>query len=210
MISLYLIGMYEELKIILYPDRRLKRVSKPVEKFDEKLGTLALRMFELMRASKGVGLAAPQVAQNIRLFIVNHTGKPEDDRIYVNPELFDAELEDTAEEGCLSIPELHAQITRAKNVRIRAQDLSGNYFEQTESGYLPRIWQHELDHLNGVLLTDRMGPSARMEHRKLLKDLEDKYAAEHAAKKKSKARNEVPCLEDVASDGLLEGGVETF
>ena len=184
-----MVGMYEELKIILYPDPRLKRVSKPVEKFDEKLGALARRMFELMRESKGVGLAAAQVAQNVRLFIVNNTGNLEDDRVYVNPELFDADSEETGEEGCLSIPELHVQITRAKNVRIRAQDLTGKFFEQTESGYLPRIWQHELDHLNGILLTDRMGPSAKMEHRKLLKDLEDKYAAEHASrKKKTKAR----------------------
>ena len=89
--------MYEALKIILYPDPRLKRNSKPIEKFDEKLGALAQRMFELMRESRGVGLAAPQVGQNIRLFISNHTGKPEDDRVYVNPELFDADGEETSE-----------------------------------------------------------------------------------------------------------------
>jgi peptide deformylase len=184
MISLWQVTMYEELQIILYPDPRLKRVSKPVEKFDEKLGTLARRMFELMRESKGVGLAAAQVAQNVRLFVSNHTGNPEDDRVYVNPELFDADGEETGEEGCLSIPELRVQIERSKNVRIRAQNIEGKTFEQTESGYLPRIWQHELDHLNGVLLTDRMGPSAAMENRKLLKDMEDKFEAERAAKAK--------------------------
>jgi len=176
--------MYETLKIIIYPDPRLKRISKPVEKFDDKLGILAKRMFELMRESRGVGLAAPQVGQNIRLFVANPTQKPEDDRVYVNPELFDAEGDESAEEGCLSIPELHVQISRSKNVRIRAMDLTGKVFEQTESGYLPRIWQHELDHLNGILLTDRMGPTANMENRKLLKDLEDKYAAERAAEPK--------------------------
>jgi peptide deformylase len=178
--------MYEGLRIILYPDPRLKRVSKPVEKFDEKLGVLTKRMFELMREAKGVGLAAPQVAQNMRLFISNHTGKPEDDRVYVNPELFDADGEEASEEGCLSIPELHVEVTRSKDVRIRAQNLTGETFELTESGYLPRIWQHELDHLNGVLLTDRMGPTARMEHRKLLKDLEDKFAAEKEASRPTK------------------------
>jgi peptide deformylase len=180
--------MHDELRIILYPDPRLKKVSKPVEKFDEKLGVLAARMFELMRASKGVGLAAPQVAQSIRLFITNHSGKPEDDRVYVNPELFDADGEETSEEGCLSIPELHVEVARSRNVRIRAQDLTGKTFEVIESGYQPRIWQHELDHLNGILLTDRMGPSAKMEHRKLLKDLEDKYAAEKEAKRPAKKK----------------------
>jgi peptide deformylase len=174
--------MHEDLGIIFYPDPRLKRMSKKVTVFDDKLGDLAARMFTLMREAKGVGLAAPQVGQNIRLFIVNSTGKPEDDRVYVNPELFDADGEESAEEGCLSLPGLHVQILRAKTLKIRAQDLTGKAFEQDEVGYLPRIWQHELDHLNGTLLTDRMGPLANMEHRKLLKELEDQYAEQTAAK----------------------------
>lgn len=178
--------MHENLNIIFYPDPRLKRVSKKVTTFDDNLGALVKRMFDLMREAKGVGLAAPQIGQNIRLYVVNHTGKPEDDRVYVNPELFDADGEETAEEGCLSLPGLHVDIIRAKTVKIRAQDLSGKSFEQNESGYLPRIWQHELDHLNGTLLTDRMGPSAKVEHRKLLKDLEDQYAAAHPAKPTTK------------------------
>jgi peptide deformylase len=181
--------MYEALKIILYPDPRLKRNSKPIEKFDEKLGALAQRMFELMRESRGVGLAAPQVGQNIRLFISNHTGKPEDDRVYVNPELFDADGEETSEEGCLSIPELRVQVARSRAVRIRAQDLTGKVFEITEVGYLPRIWQHELDHLNGILLTDRMGPTAKMENKKLLQDLEEKYAVAHPAQAAKKPKS---------------------
>jgi peptide deformylase len=170
-------GMSEELNIILYPDPRLKRVSKKIAHFDEKLGDLVKRMFELMREAKGVGLAAPQVGQNIRLFISNHSGKPEDDRVYVNPELTDAEGTEAGEEGCLSLPGLHVQVDRAKTVHLKAQDLTGKVFEQTETGYLPRIWQHELDHLNGTMLIDRMGITAQMENRKLLKDLEDKYLA---------------------------------
>ena len=176
--------MFKDLKIIVYPDPRLKKMSKPVEKFDEVLGALSQRMFELMREAKGVGLAAPQVGKNIRLFVANPTGKPEDDRIYVNPELFDADGEESGEEGCLSIPGVNIEVLRAKTLRMRAQDLSGKAFEQSESGYLPRIWQHELDHLNGTLLTDRMGPTAKMEYRKLLKDLEEKYAADHPEAKK--------------------------
>lgn len=172
--------MHEELKIIVYPDPRLRRVSKPVEAFDQDLSALAQRMFELMREARGVGLAAAQVGHNIRLFITNHTGKPEDDRVYVNPELFDADGEETGEEGCLSLPKVNAQIVRAQTVHMRAQDVGGKVFEQSETGFLPRIWQHELDHLNGILIIDRMGPTARMESRKLLKELEDQFAAEAA------------------------------
>jgi peptide deformylase len=167
--------MYEDLKIILYPDPRLKRVSKPVEKFDDRLAALAAKMFELMRAFKGVGLAAPQVGHNIRLFIMNSTGKPEDDRVYVNPVLLDADGEETSGEGCLSLPGINADILRAKSVKIQAKDLAGNPIEQTEIGYTPRIWQHEFDHLNGTLIVDRMGPTAQMEHRKALRELEEKF-----------------------------------
>jgi len=183
--------MFEDLKIILWPDPRLKKVSKPVETFDENLRALAARMFELMRGAKGVGLAAPQVGQNIRLFVMNHNGEPANDRVYVNPVLTEADGEEEGEEGCLSLPKVNINVWRSKTLKIIAMDLQGNPFEQTETGYLARIWQHETDHLNGIMLTDRMGPVARMANRKLLKDLEEQYAADHPAppappKKKSK------------------------
>src|SRR4051812_7283766 len=100
------IRMYEDLKIIFYPDPRLSKMSKPVTAFDQKLRELAARMFVLMRENRGVGLAAPQVGLNIRLFVMNATGKPEDDRIYVNPELSEPLGEEEAEEGCLSLPQI--------------------------------------------------------------------------------------------------------
>jgi peptide deformylase len=179
--------MYQDLSIIFYPDPRLKKVSQPVEAFDESLQTLAARMFELMRGAKGVGLAAPQVGQNIRLFVMNPNGEPGHDRVYVNPVLSEADGEDEAEEGCLSLPKINIQVWRSKRLRIQAMDLQGNPFEQTETGYLARIWQHEIDHLNGILLTDRMGPVAKMANRKILKELEEQYAAAHPPKKKPKS-----------------------
>jgi len=175
--------MYEDLKIIFYPDPRLKKVSAEVTTFDDNLQALARRMFELMREARGVGLAAPQVGQNIRLFIVNATGEPADDRVYVNPILSDlSEDELEGEEGCLSLPQVNVEVFRNKTVRIRALDLSGNPFEQVESEYVARIWQHENDHLDGILLTDKMGPVAKIANRKLLKDLEAKYAADNPKK----------------------------
>jgi peptide deformylase len=178
--------MFEDLGIISYPDPRLRKVSADVSIFDERLAALTRRMFELMREAKGVGLAAPQVGHNIRLFIMNHSGKPEDDRVYVNPVLSDAEGDETSEEGCLSLPKINVEVGRPKTVKMRGKDLAGNAVEQVETGYLARIWQHEVDHLNGVLITDKMGPTAKIENRKILKELEDKYEAEHPETGKKK------------------------
>jgi peptide deformylase len=175
--------MAEQLKIILWPDPRLKKISAPVKDFDEKLKTLTDQMFVLMRESKGVGLAAPQVGINLRLFVMNHDGDPAHDKVYVNPLLSLAEGDEEAEEGCLSLPKVNINVFRPKTIKIEALDLTGKPFEETESGYIARIWQHETDHLNGILLTDRMGPVAKMTYKKLLRELEEKYAAANPRRK---------------------------
>ena len=179
----------KDLKIIRWPDPRLKKKSEPVTEFDEDLRNLAGRMLELMRECKGVGLAAPQVGVNVRLFVVNPTGKPEDDKVYVNPVLSDAEGDEEAEEGCLSLPDVNVNIRRpTAKVRMQAQDLNGEGFEQVGSGFITRIWQHENDHLNGILIVDRMGPVAKLTHRKRLRELEEEYATEVAEQAKRKKR----------------------
>ena len=176
--------MYEDLQIIQYPDPRLKKVSQPVEKFDDDLKALAARMLQLMRDARGVGLAAPQVGQNIRMFVMNHTGDPADDRVYVNPELSEAEGSEESEEGCLSLPGLNVRVVRDKTIRMRAKDLEGHDIDQLETGYIARVWQHEFDHLNGTLITDRMGAVAKMAARKILRELEEKFAADQQGKKR--------------------------
>lgn len=178
--------MYEDLKIVLWPDPRLKKVSKPVETFDASLKELTVRMFQLMREAKGVGLAAPQVGQNIRLFVMNATGEPQDDRVYVNPVLTEGDGDEEAEEGCLSLPDIHTNVVRFKQMKMSARDLDGNRVEETAEGFVSRVWQHEFDHLNGTLLLDRMGPVARMAARKTLKELEDRYRDEHGGNGKGK------------------------
>ncbi len=180
--------MYENLTIIRWPDPRLKKPSVPVERFDDRLRLLANRMLELMRESKGVGLAAPQVAQNIRMFVMNPTGQPQDDRVYVNPVLTEGDGEEEGEEGCLSLPGIYIQVQRFKTLHMQAQDLDGNPIDQVESGYLARIWQHEVDHLNGTLLTDRMGAVAKLANRKKLKELEEEYRVAHPAPPKPAAK----------------------
>ena len=168
--------MADDLRVILYPDPRLKKKSLPVTAFDESLKRTAARMFELMREHKGVGLAAPQVGLNLRLFVVNATGKPEDDKVYVNPALSDADGDEEAEEGCLSLPDVNVTIRRpTARVLMRAQDLDGQPFEEVGEGFITRVWQHENDHLNGVLITDRMGPVAKLAYRKKLTEMEDEF-----------------------------------
>ena len=171
--------MYENLTIIHWPDPRLKKASSNVERFDERLRLLAGRMLELMRQHKGVGLAAPQVGINVRMFVMNPTGQPQDDCIFVNPLLTEGDGEEEAEEGCLSLPQIYISVPRFKSLRMQARDIEGNPIDQLESGYLARIWQHEIDHLNGIVLADRMGAIAKLTHRKKLKELQEEYAATH-------------------------------
>jgi peptide deformylase len=177
--------MYQSLKIVYYPDPCLRRVSEPVTQFDENLAALAARMFDLMREEQGVGLAAPQVGVNLRMFVMNATGKPEDDKVIVNPTLTDAEGNDMGEEGCLSLPKIRADIDRALTLTLSAQDLNGKPFTETETGFVARVWQHEFDHLNGIMLIDRMGFTARMGVRKRLREMEEAFAKKSG---KSKAR----------------------
>lgn len=169
--------MFEDLKIIHWPDPRLLKKSVAVESYDEDLSALARRMLELMREAKGVGLAAPQVGLNIRLFVMNPTGNPEDDRIVVNPVLDEPNGEEEGEEGCLSLPGISSPILRSKQITLAAFDITGKPIELRESGYVARIWQHEFDHLNGTLLLDRMGPVGRLTHRRAVKELESQYQA---------------------------------
>jgi peptide deformylase len=174
--------MYEDLKIIYYPDPRLRKVAEPVKAFDADLLALTHRMFELMREEQGVGLAAPQVGVSLRLFVMNHDGKPESDRVICNPQLLDAEGNELGEEGCLSLPKIRAHIDRATKLTLKAQDVTGKAFEEVGEEFIARVWQHEVDHLNGIMLIDRMGFTAKMGIKRKLKELEDDYAA--ACKKK--------------------------
>jgi peptide deformylase len=178
--------MTQDLAIIRYPDPRLRKVSVPVTEFTPELRDLALRMVELMKEARGVGLAAPQVGQNVRLFVMNPTGEEEDVRIYVNPILSDADGEEEGEEGCLSLPNITAKVWRSKILRLQAQDLEGKPIEETADGYIARIWQHETDHLNGTLILDRMGPVARLACRRVLKELQQKWDDDHPDQKKKK------------------------
>jgi len=133
-------------------------------------------MLELMRAEDGIGLAAPQVGILKRLFVCSVPGTDKDserrDLVFVNPVLQDFEGEDVAEEGCLSIPDVLVRVRRPTACTITGQDLDGNQIALRGTDLLARCWQHECDHLDGKLITDRMSEMDRIANRKALKRLE--------------------------------------
>lgn len=175
---------WDDLRIVLYPDPRLRRISRPVrdDEFGPGLVALAARMFQVMRDLKGVGLAAPQVGLNVRLFVMNPTGEPADDRAYVNPVLNPPEGTDDgdeeAEEGCLSLPNIHIPVLRSKSLRLTGRDPAGAAVDVTDAGFATRIWQHEADHLDGVMLVDKMSPVGKLTFRKTLREMEEAFGRE--------------------------------
>ena len=163
----------EQLQIVLHPDPVLRRKAKPVEAIDENIRQIARRMLHLMHEAPGVGLAAPQVGLELRMFVANATREAENDRVYINPVLSNPSREtEDYEEGCLSLPGINAEIRRPVGVTITAQDLNGETFTETDHELPARIWQHEYDHLDGVLILDRMTRLDKLANRKALKELE--------------------------------------
>lgn len=166
------------LKVRKYPDPVLARPAQPIRRIDAHLRSLVEEMFETMYREKGVGLAAPQIGQSIRLCVVNPTGKKDDELILINPVIVESTGEQLEEEGCLSVPGIRTNVPRAAHVRVRAYDPDGNELDIEADGLLARVFQHELDHLNGRLFFHRLNDAARMTLRARLKALEDKSEGE--------------------------------
>ncbi|HXB62025.1 MAG TPA: peptide deformylase [Acidobacteriaceae bacterium] len=150
-------------KIVKYPDPILTQKSKPVTVFDKKLRTLVADMFESMYADKGIGLAAPQIGILQRITVVDLSFKktPEEKLVLINPEIVEREGKQLEEEGCLSLPEIREKVSRAAWVKVRAQDEHGEWHEYEGDELLARAFQHEIDHLDGVLFIDRISALKR-------------------------------------------------
>jgi len=149
-------------EIVTLPDPVLRRKARPVDRFDESLQTLIDDMIETMRAAPGVGLAAPQVGVSQRVIVIEYAEDEEDEdapkKLYVvvNPEIKEAsEATELGIEGCLSIPGLHGEVERALELRVKGLTRRGQPIRIKAKGWLARIFQHEIDHLNGVVFTDR-------------------------------------------------------
>jgi peptide deformylase len=146
-------------KITEYPEKVLAQVGKPVTEFDEELENLCADMFETMDDAEGVGLAAPQIGLNLRLFVMDCEGIK---LVAANPEIVSEEGEQSGQEGCLSVGKVPAVVVRADKVRLKAQDVKGEWFERQAEGLAARCFLHETDHCNGKLFIDHL-PKLRRE-----------------------------------------------
>jgi len=160
------------LKICLYPDPVLSKVAKSIEVITPEIVALANKMVDLMHEAKGIGLAAPQVGVSLRLFVINPSGEEGEDIILINPKLDNFEGQSEIEEGCLSIPGIHCDVKRSASCVVRAQDVAGAIFEIDCEALLSHVVQHENDHLDGILIIDKLSTLQKMKHRKAIKELE--------------------------------------
>jgi len=147
------------MQIVKYPHPALRRIAKPVPEVNDEIRRLVDQMIQLMHDGNGIGLAAPQVAVPLRIVVMNPHRKdeePGEDMIFINPQIEARKGVVREEEGCLSLPELYAKVTRAEWVRVRAQDRAGDRFELELDGLAARVIQHETDHLQGILFIDKV------------------------------------------------------
>jgi len=163
--------------ILILPDKRLRQVSKPVGKVDAATKRLVEDMFETMYAAPGIGLAAIQVGEPVRVVTMDLAKKdePKQPQVFINPELiWTSEAKNTHEEGCLSIPEYYEEVDRPAEVKVKYTDLQGQAQEIAADGLLATCLQHEIDHLNGVLFIDHISKLKRdmvvKKFKKLAKD----------------------------------------
>lgn len=154
------------LPIRLYGDPVLNEVTTEVENIDGRIATLATTMIEIMYEAPGVGLAANQIGVQKRLFVYDKGDGP---IVVVNPSIVETDGEWTYEEGCLSVPGYSWEITRPNAVHLVGYDLEGNEFSVETDEFEGRIFQHEMDHLNGVLLIERLDEDQRREAKKMLR-----------------------------------------
>ncbi len=171
-----------QLSIIQYPHPTLRVRSKPIRRVDKQLRMLVEQMLELMYAAEGVGLAANQVNLPIRLFVANAAGNREEgeELVIINPEIQFPKGNETAQEGCLSLPGIYGNVKRPKSIKLSAYDLDGNSIDCEVDGFLARVIQHENDHLNGVLFFDRMSDESRRDLDDRIAEMETVYRSKQA------------------------------
>src|SRR5438874_7742215 len=160
-------------KIVQYPHPALRHPAKPVTSIDAEVRRYAGRMLELMYEHKGLGLAAPQIALPVQLMVMNFEGEAEKkdlEVVAVNPVILDKKGSQEGSEGCLSFPDLYQKVRRAKTVTVRAYNLDGALYEMVCHDLPARLWQHEVDHLDGRLFIDVMGTVGRLASRSTLKE----------------------------------------
>ena len=149
----YILHM-ERLQILEFPDKRLRRASEAITIFDQGIKTLSANMLVTMYEERGIGLAAPQVNKPIRLIVMDTSEDRDQPMVFVNPVVSSYEGKTESNEGCLSVPDIKADVNRHETITLNAQDLEGNAISLDADGLLSICIQHEIDHLNGKLFID--------------------------------------------------------
>lgn len=168
--------------ITRFPAPVLGQPAKPVEKIDDNIRALADKMKDIMVEYKGVGLAGPQAGVGLRIFVASPDGTKENAKVYLNPVITPSGKLESIEEGCLSLPGLWGKIRRYTKCSIKAKGLDGKEFSEETEGLLARIFQHECDHLNGTIITDKFSAVAKIGARKKLKQLREEYEQQKGKK----------------------------
>jgi peptide deformylase len=162
-------------KVLQYPHPILKHKCKPLQKINQELREIVAEMFETMYASAGVGLAANQVGLPFQLFVMNPTGDKEakdGEYVFINPVILKKNGNVIDNEGCLSFPDIHADVVRSETIEVESISLSGKEQLFQWKDRLARIVQHEMDHLNGVSFADRLSAAAKLEIKSELEELQ--------------------------------------
>ena len=180
-----------KLAILEYPDPRLRTRAEPVTQFDAALGQLVDDLLQTMYAAPGIGLAATQINVHRRIIVIDVSAERTDPQVFINPQLLSREGAGITEEGCLSVPGVFDKIERAAQVRVRAQDRTGNVFERDLTETLAVCLQHEMDHLEGRLFVDYLSDLKRQ---RIRKKLERERKERAAGSRRSSAAHGAPAL----------------
>lgn len=160
--------------VLTYPHPALLKKTTSVDAVDDATRAKISEMFDLMHKSRGVGLAAPQVGWSVRLLVLNPGDDRADDEVLINPVIKKKRGRVLGEEGCLSFPGIYVQVERAKEIDIEFTDATGARRTETRSDFVARIIQHEVDHLDNILLLHRMTPADRVRVKRELESLADR------------------------------------
>ncbi len=181
------------MKIVRFPHPALRYPAAAVTLIDNEVRKVIDALRDLMYQHEGLGLAAPQIAMPIQVFVMNPTGdlnQPEQERIYINPVISQREGNEEREEGCLSFPELYQKVRRPAKVRIKAYDASGATIDEVVDDLVAHVVQHETDHLHGKLFIDYFGPIAKLASRGTLGTFETDF-------KRAEDRGDYPSKKEI-------------
>ena len=167
------------LRVLHFPDPRLRTVAKAVDEITPEIQQLVQNMLDTMYDENGIGLAATQVDEHVRVVVIDVSEERNDSLVLINPEIIAQSGDTTYEEGCLSVPQSYAKVQRAAEVTVKAQNVQGEWFELNADGLLAICIQHELDHLKGKLFIDYLSPLKRERIRKKI-EKEARLAERHA------------------------------